>query len=119
MDEMEMLADQIELLIAEGDPIKLKEYLDNLNISEVEGLIDELPQHADTFISTLSINRAVNVFRILDFPTQERIVKKLSGPKLAELINELPPDDRTSFFSELHGDAVKKMIILRSEEHTS
>src|SRR5690606_20658776 len=27
-------------------------------------------------------------------------------------INELPPDDRTSFFSELHGDAVKKMIIL-------
>src|SRR5690554_3802495 len=112
MDEMKVLTDQIELLIAEGDPIKLNEYLDNLNISEVEGLIDELPEYADTFISTLSINRAVNVFRILDFPTQERIVKKLSGSKLAELINELPPDDRTSFFSELHGDAVKKMIIL-------
>lgn len=112
MDEMKVLTDQIELLIAEGDPVKLNEYLDNLNISEVEGLIDELPEYADTFISTLSINRAVNVFRILDFPTQERIVKKLSGPKLAELINELPPDDRTSFFSELHGDAVKKMIIL-------
>jgi len=112
MDEMKVLTDQIELLIAEGDPVKLNEYLDNLNISEVESLIDELPEYADTFISTLSINRAVNVFRILDFPTQERIVKKLSGPKLAELINELPPDDRTSFFSELHGDAVKKMIIL-------
>ena len=55
-----------------------------------------------------------NVFRILDFPTQERIVKKLSGPKIAELINELPPDDRTSFFSELHGDIVKKLIILLS-----
>jgi len=112
MDEMEMLTDQIKLLIADGDPVKLNEYLDNLNISEVESLIDELPEYADTFISTLSINRAVNVFRILDFPTQERIVKKLSGPKIAELINELPPDDRTSFFSELHGDAVKKMIIL-------
>lgn len=112
MDEMEMLTDQVELLLAEGDPVKLNEYLDNLNISDVEGLIDELPEYADTFISTLSINRAVNVFRILDFPTQERIVKKLSGPKIAELINELPPDDRTSFFSELHGDAVKKLIIL-------
>lgn len=107
-----MLTDQVELLLAEGDPVKLNEYLDNLNISDVEGLIDELPEFADTFISTLSINRAVNVFRILDFPTQERIVKKLSGPKIAELINELPPDDRTSFFSELHGDAVKKLIIL-------
>ncbi|WP_118194134.1 magnesium transporter [Albibacterium indicum] len=112
MDEMEMLADQVKLLLAEGDPVKLNEYLDNLNISDVEGLIDELPEYADIFISTLSINRAVNVFRILDFPTQERIVKKLSGPKIAELINELPPDDRTSFFSELHGDAVKKLIIL-------
>jgi len=114
MEEMEMLVGQVELLLAEGRPEQLTEYLDNLNISEVEALIDELPEYADTFISSLSINRAVNVFRILDFPTQERIVKKLSGPKIAELINELPPDDRTSFFSELHGDAVKKMIILLS-----
>ena len=112
MDELEVLVDQIEILLAEGNPEHLTEYLDTLNISDVEELIDELPEHASTFISSLSINRAANVFRILDFPTQERIVKKLSGPKIAELINELPPDDRTSFFSELHGDAVKKMIIL-------
>lgn len=114
MDEMEVLVDQVELLLAEGNQEQLTEYLDSLNISDVEALIDELPEHATTFISSLSINRAANVFRILDFPTQERIVKKLSGPKIAELINELPPDDRTSFFSELHGDAVKKMIILLS-----
>ena len=114
MNEMEMLVEQIELLLAEGNSEEITAYLDSLNISEVEGLIDELPEHAATFISELSINRAVNVFRILDFPTQERIVKKLSGPKIAQLINELPPDDRTSFFSELHGDAVKKMIILLS-----
>src|SRR3546814_17614191 len=102
MDEMKVLTDQIELLSAAGDPVKLNEYLDNLNISEVEGLIDELPEYADTFISTLSINRAVNVFRILDFPTQERIVKKLFGPNLAELIIKLPPDAKTSFFSKFH-----------------
>jgi magnesium transporter len=114
MDEIEVLVDQVELLLAEGNQELLTEYLDSLNISDVEALIDELPEHATTFISSLSINRAANVFRILDFPTQERIVKKLSGPKIAELINELPPDDRTSFFSELHGDVVKKMIILLS-----
>jgi magnesium transporter len=114
MNEIEVLVDQVELLLAEGNQEQLTEYLDSLNISDVEALIDELPEYATTFISSLSINRATNVFRILDFPTQERIVKKLSGPKIAELINELPPDDRTSFFSELHGDAVKKMIILLS-----
>jgi len=113
---LDTLVGQVELLIAEGDKEQLQEYLDNLNISEVEDLIDELPEYGATFIETLSINRAVNVFRILDFPTQERIIKRLSGPKITELINELPPDDRTAFFSELHGDAVKKMIILMPPE---
>src|SRR5690606_168706 len=69
-------------------------------------------QYAAKFIETLSINRAVNVFRILDFPTQERIIKKLSGNKLNQLIKDLPPDDRTSLFSELKGDVVRKMISL-------
>src|SRR5690606_26134797 len=86
----------------------------DLNISDVEALIDELPEHGPTFIETLSINRAVHVFGILDFPTQERILKKLSGPKTSELINEMPPDDRTAFFSELKGDVVKQLIILLS-----
>jgi magnesium transporter len=107
MDEM---VEQIELLLEQNDQVQLQEYLNNLNISDVEVLIGELPEHGPRFIEILSINRAVNVFRILDFPVQERILKKLSGSKIAELINELPPDDRTSLFSELHGDTVKVLI---------
>jgi magnesium transporter len=108
--EKEMV-EEIELLLEQNDDKHLSEYLNNLNISDVEQLIDEFPEHGPRFIEILSINRAVNVFRILDFPTQERIIKKLSGPKIAELINELPPDDRTALFSELHGDSVKTLIL--------
>jgi magnesium transporter len=108
----ELTLDHIVELIVQENDTDLKLYLDDLNISDVEQLIDELPQYAVKFIDTLSIKRAVNVFRILDFPTQEKIIKKLSGDKLAELINLLPPDDRTSLFSELKGDAVAKLIIL-------
>ena len=108
---MEEMVEQIELLLEDEDTTQLQEYLNNLNISDVEELIDELPEHGPLFINTLSINRAVNVFRILDFPTQERIIKKLPGNKIAEIINELPPDDRTALFSELHGDAVKALIL--------
>ncbi|MEJ2879851.1 magnesium transporter [Pedobacter sp. GR22-6] len=108
----EMVVEEIEKLLELEDDAQLKVFLDDLNISDVEHLIDELPQHAVKFIDTLSVNRAVNVFRILDFPTQERIIKKLPGTKLAQLINLLPPDDRTSLFSELKGDAVAKLIIL-------
>ncbi len=108
----EEVVEEIVALLEQDDDAQLKVYLDNLNISDVEHLIDELPQYAVKFIETLSIKRAVNVFRILDFPTQERIIKKLPGNKLAELINLLPPDDRTALFGELKGDAVKKLIIL-------
>jgi len=107
---MEEMVEQISVLLENEDNTLLQEYLNNLNISEVEELIDELPKHGPLFIETLSLNRAVNVFRILDFPTQERIIKKISGQRVAELINELPPDDRTALFSELHGDAVQKLI---------
>lgn len=116
MEELDMQVERIELLIKQGDMLSLEDYLNDLNISDVEEIIDELPEHGPLFLETLSIKRAINVFRILDFPTQERIIKKLSAPKVRELINEMPPDDRTSFLSELKGDAVKRIIILLSPE---
>ena len=111
MEELEMQVNQIEQLIASGDVVGLEEFLNELNISEVEELIDELPEHGSLFIESLNLNRAVNVFRILDFPTQNRIFKKLSKAKISALINELPPDDRTSFFSEMKDD-IKHLILL-------
>lgn len=114
MEELEMLTEQTEVIMERGDVQEMREFLDNLNISDVEALIDELPDYGPTFIETLSVNRAVHVFGILDFPTQERIFKKLSGQKISEIINNMPPDDRTAFFSELKGEVVKQLIILLS-----
>jgi len=108
---MKEMVEQITLLLEQNNERKLREYLNNLNISDVEELIDELPEHGPKFIETLSVKRAVNVFRILDFPTQERIIKGIKGDRVAEIINGLPPDDRTSLFSELHGDAVASLIL--------
>ncbi|MFD0940789.1 magnesium transporter [Pedobacter boryungensis] len=108
----ELLVDEILQLLENDSDRQLKTYLNELNISDVEHLIDELPQHAVKFIETISIKRAVNVFRILDFPTQERIIKKLQNNKLTEIIRQLPPDDRTALLGELKGDAVKKLLSL-------
>lgn len=108
----ELLVDEVLELLENDSDKQLKNYLNELNISDVEHLIDELPQYAVKFIETLSIKRAVNVFRILDFPTQERIIKKLQSNKLTEIVRQLPPDDRTALLGELKGDAVKKLLVL-------
>jgi len=107
---MEEMVEHIGLLLEQNDNEQLQAYLNNLNISDVAELISELPDYGPRFIEILSLNRAVNVFRILEFPTQERILKKISGAKVIEIINELPPDDRTSLFSDLHGNTVQKLI---------
>lgn len=116
MEELDMQVERVEQWIEDKNLEALQEFLNDLNISDVEELIDELPEHAALFIEILNINRAVHVFRILDFPTQERIFKKLPASKVRELINDLPPDDRTSFLSELKGDVVKHLIIMLSPE---
>lgn len=110
-ENIEQLTEQTKLLIEAGDVAMLRIYLDDLNISDVEDLIDELPEYAPLIITTLSLNRAVNVFRILDVPTQERIIIKLPGQKISEIINGLPPDDRTAFFGELKDQELQHRLI--------
>lgn len=116
MVNLDSLIEQTESIIAIGDNEALNSLLEDLNISEVKELIDEFPEEGAKFLAMLPMSRSVHVFRILDFPVQERIIKTLPGQKIAELINELPPDDRTSFFSELKSDVVKKLIILLPTE---
>lgn len=115
--DVQLLAQETTSLIEAGDITLLREFLDNLNISDVEGLIDELPDDAPLLLNTLSLNRAVNVFRILDTPTQERVITKLPAYKISEVINELPPDDRVSFFGEIKDkDLLHRLVYLLTPE---
>lgn len=109
--DIELLKEQVLALIESGDRSQLKSYLDELNISDIELLVDGIPEYAPLIIDSLSIHRAVNAFRILDNPTQERVIKKLPNHKIYDIINELPPDDRTSFFGELKDSELQHRLI--------
>ena len=109
--DIELLKEQVLALIESGDRLQLKSYLDELNISDIELLVDGIPEYAPLIIDSLSIHRAVNAFRILDNPTQERVIKKLPNHKIYDIINELPPDDRTSFFGELKDSELQHRLI--------
>lgn len=114
--DLKQIVKQTKSLVKTGDRKKLCAFLDNLDISVVEDLIDELPNHAPLFITSLSINRAANVFRILDVPTQERILKNLPKTKVSELLSALPPDDQTSFFAEIDDDYREQLMSFLSKK---
>ncbi len=101
---------QFEDVIASEDKLQIQDFLNHQNISDVANLIYENENYEARVISHLSLHRATSVFKILELPTQKKIIKSLSPFKTAELLNELPPDDRTSFLSELPGNAVRELV---------
>ena len=100
--------EQFEHVIATDDKLKISEFLNDQKISDVAELIYENPDYESQILANLSIHRAAGVFRILDVAEQKSIIKDLPPFKTAELLNELPADDRTSFLEELPSGVVKE-----------
>ena len=110
MEELQALVDRVEKLLELDAPAELRELINNLNISDVADLIEEMPKHTLYFFEQLEFQRALAVFRILDVSRQEELLQKLPANQLVEILNELPPDDRTSLLGELPSNVVKELI---------
>lgn len=107
---------QFEEVIASEDKLKIKDFLNHQNISDVADLIYENEEYETQIIGHLSLHRAASVFKILEVTTQKRIMKNLPAFTTAELLNELPADDRTSFFSYLPSNVVRELVKMLTPE---
>jgi magnesium transporter len=114
--EKSALWDTFLELIRQEDVLKVREFLNDQNISDVAELINEFPEYESQIIGNMSIHRAASVFKILDLSTQKTIIQVLPPFKTAELLNELPADDRTAFLEELPSEVVKELIRLLNPE---
>ena len=109
--------EQYEAVLETGDNTTISEFLNEQNISDVADLIYENEDDEIIILSHLSMHRATSLFKILEHPTQKRIIKNLPPSKSAELLNEMQPDDRTSFFEDLPNEVVRELIkTLQPEE---
>jgi magnesium transporter len=116
LEEAPTLQEQFEAVIATDDKLAIREFLNEQNISEVADLVYEYPDYEAQIIASLSINRAVALFKILDLAEQKKIINELPPFKTAELLNELPADDRTDFLEELPSNVVRELIKLLNPE---
>jgi magnesium transporter len=114
------LQQQFEEIIASEDKLAIQDFLNDQNISDVANLVYDNPDFETQIIAHLSIHRAASVFKILDLSEQKRIIHNLPPFKSAELLNELPVDDRVDFFEELPTGTVRELIkTLDPEERKS
>lgn len=94
-----------------------KDYINNQNISDLLKIVQKNPNLSINIIKILNINILVNIFKLLDFNLQKEIISSLSTFKVAELINQLPVDDRVSFLEKLDKSSMKDMVkYLNTEE---
>jgi magnesium transporter len=104
------LNEEFEEVIATEDKLRIREFLNEQNISDVADLIYDFEDYASQIIGNMSVHRAASAFKILDLSIQKKVIQELPPSQTAELLNELPPDDRTAFLEELPSEVVKELI---------
>jgi magnesium transporter len=111
-EEKISLQEQFEEIILTEDKLRIRDFLNDQNISDVAELISENPDYDSQIVANMAIHRAAMVFKILDVTAQKNIIKQLPSSKTAELLNELPADDRTDFLEELPRSTIRDLIKL-------
>ena len=107
---------EINYLIEEGEFYTLKDVLKELEPAELVELIHEQEEKEQLIIFRLLPTKlAARTFEYLDFETQEYFINALNNDKVAAILNEMSPDDRTALLEYLPNRVVKELIAILSE----
>jgi magnesium transporter len=115
-----LIKPEIEGLIDSRNWVVLKEVISDLHPSEIADIISDIeePTRAIVF-RMLPKGIMYATFEYLEFEVQEDLLKSLGNEEVADILNEMSPDDRTEFLENLPGKVVKKLLRLLSPEERS
>ena len=107
----------ITSLIQEGEFFKLKQLLREFQPSELVSLIEEEEEREQLIIfRLLPLKLATEVFEYLDLEVQRHFLDNLAQDKMADILNEMSPDDRTTLLEFLPANFVAELVQSLSEE---
>ena len=104
-------------LIRSGDFARLRDELARQRPHEIAGALSEL--RADDRVIAFRIlprRLAASVFEYLSGEQQRALVKAMGQQDVAALLNDMSPDDRTWFLSELPANVTKPLLALLTPE---
>ena len=106
----------ITALIQEGEFFKLKQILRNFQPAELVTLIENEDEREQLIIfRLLPLKLATEVFEYLDLDVQRYFLNNLAQDKMADILNEMSPDDRTTLLEFLPANFVAELIQSLSE----
>lgn len=112
-EDVAPFAERVIGLLEEGRYNEVKQEVNVLHpadIAELMGLLDS--QKQVMLFRLLKKDLAIAVFEQLDFEHQENLLRHFTDEKVAEILNQMSPDDRMELFDELPAKVVKKLLNL-------
>ncbi|MEN9404899.1 MAG: hypothetical protein RL091_3602 [Verrucomicrobiota bacterium] len=115
--QSEQFKAEVTALLAKKDFAGLKARLAPWLAADAAPLLAELSiDLLAGLFRTCNKELAAAIFSYLDQKTKRRLLKTLTQPQSAELLNALSPDDRTAFINELPLDLAMQLIALLNPE---
>lgn len=117
VDVLALFLPEIKELINNKDFNGLKAILKTIHsIDLAEGWRYLEPAQKIIVFKLLGTKKAVEVFEDLRFPEQTYVLNNLNNTEVAQVINDMAPDERADLFKELPRKIVKKLFNLISKE---
>ena len=111
------LKTEISALLANKDFAGLKLKLAPWLPSDLAPILSELPvEELSVLFRSCSKELSAAVFGYLEHAAKHKLLKTLTQAQAAALLNELPPDDRTTFLNELPLDLAMQLLCLLTPE---
>ncbi len=117
--EIEELRTGLVFMIKLEDWKTLKQEVEKLEPFEVAEIFEDISERDKIIIFRLLNNQQTkDVFKLLDHEEQQEIIDGLAenATKIAQLLNDIDPDDRTAFLEELPAEVSKQLILQLSPE---
>lgn len=106
----------ITSLIQEGEFFKLKQLLRDFQPAELVEIIENEEEREQLIIfRLLPLRLATEVFEFLDLEVQRHFLENLAQDKVADILNEMSPDDRTALLEFLPANFVAELVQNLSE----
>ena len=105
--------DDVRALIEKEDLENLKTTLSELQPTDIAELFAAIPEEDQlTIFNVLPKELTAESFDYFDLNTQKNLIEEFDSHQLADILNRMSPDDRTSLFEELPAPEVTRLLIL-------
>ncbi len=104
-------------LVHERKFVELREALREMEIADLaEAVIELSPEDEAVVFRLLPRDIAADTFEYLPLEAQEELLKALGDQEVANILNDMSPDDRTALLEELPAKVTRRLLNLLSPE---